>query len=157
MKIENQYIIQFKGLKEGIHNFSFSIDKPFFEAYEYLSVPDGHVDVSVEMTKKENLLDLDIDLSGAMQVQCDVCLEYFNLPVHYIGHLVVRFSESEKEPDEEVIWLHPEEHEIGLTHFLYECLTLSIPIRKIHPDLPDGSPGCDPEMLKKLDEYLIKE
>jgi uncharacterized protein len=157
LKIENQYIIQFKALKEGIHDFSFSVDKPFFEAFEYLAVPDGHVEVKVQLDRKNNMLDLDVDLSGSMQVQCDRCLEYFSLPVNYNGHLVARFSETDKEPDDEVIWLHPEEHEIGLAHYLYECLSLTMPIRKVHPDMPDGKPGCDPEMLNKLDQYLVSD
>jgi uncharacterized metal-binding protein YceD (DUF177 family) len=155
LKIENQYIIQFKGLKEGIHDFAFSIDKPFFEAFEYLAVPEGHVDVKVVLDKKTTFLDLSVLLAGAMQVQCDRCLEYFSLPVEYSSHLIVRFSETEKEPDEEVVWLHPDEYELSLAHYLYECLSLSIPIRKVHPDLADGSSGCDPEMLEKLDQYLV--
>jgi uncharacterized protein len=155
LKIENQYIIQFKGLKEGIHDFVFSIDKPFFEAFEYLAVPDGHIDVKVVLDKKTTFLDLSMLLTGAMQVQCDRCLEYFSLPVEYSSHLIVRFSETEKEPDEEVVWLHPDEYELSLAHYLYECLSLSIPIRKVHPDFADGSSGCDPEMLEKLDQYLV--
>jgi uncharacterized metal-binding protein YceD (DUF177 family) len=102
-------------------------------------------------------MELGITLSGEMQVQCDRCLEYFGLPVDYTGHLVVRFSETEKEPDEEVVYLHPDAFEIDLKHYLYECLSLNIPIRKVHPDLENGDPGCDPEMLKKLSEYLITE
>jgi len=156
LKIDAQYIIQFKGLKEGVHDFSFTIDKPFFEAFEYLSIPDGLVKVKVELDKKTTFLDLNISLRGEIQVQCDLCLDYFSLPIRYNGQIVVRFSETEKEPDEEVIWLHPDEHELNLKHYLYECISLSIPIRKVHPDLPDGEPGCDPDMLKKLNEYLIK-
>jgi uncharacterized metal-binding protein YceD (DUF177 family) len=156
LKIDNEYIIQFKGLKEGVHDFAFTIEKPFFEAFEYLTVPDGHVNVKVVLNKMSAFLDLDFNLKGEMQVQCDRCLEYFDLPVDYNGHLVVRFSETEKDPDEEVIWIHSDEYELDLKHYLYECLSLSIPIRKVHPDLPDGESGCNPEMLKKLDEYLIK-
>jgi uncharacterized protein len=157
LKIENQYIIHFKGLKEGVHDFSFSIDKPFFESHENLEVPDGHVEVHVELTRKAGFLELAIDLAGEIQVQCDRCLEYFSLPVSYSGHLVIRFSETEKEPDDEVIFLPPEESRINLNHYLYECISLSIPMRKVHPDLPDGASGCDPEMLKRLNEVLIKE
>lgn len=157
MKIENQYIIQFKGLKEGIHVFLFTLDKPFFEAFEYLAVPDGKVEVRVELVKKPGHMELTVDLSGEIQVQCDRCLEYFPLLVVYTGRLVVKFSETVKEPDEEVIFLHPDDYQLDLKHYLYECLSLSVPIRKVHPDLPDGTPGCDQEMLKKLNEYLIEE
>ena len=156
MKVENQYIIHFKGLKEGVHDFAFTIGKPFFESYEQLEVPDGNVEVQIELTKNVSFMELSIELSGEMQVQCDRCLEYFSIPVIYNGHLVIRFSETEKEPDEEVIFLHPEEYQLNLRHYFYECLSLSIPMRKVHPDLSGGQPGCDPEMLKKLDEYLVR-
>ena len=157
MKIENQYIIHFKGLKEGVHAFTFHLGKAFFETHEHLEVPDGAVDIQAELIKKTSFLELSISLAGTVQVQCDRCLGYFNLPVSYEGHLVVRFSETGKEPDDEVIFLHPEDYELNLTHYLYECISLSIPIRKIHPDLPGGKPGCDPEMLKRLNEILIQE
>ncbi len=156
MKIEKEYTVQFKGLKEGVHEFAFEIDKPFFEAFEYLAVPAGHVDVKVVLEKNTTFLDFQISLTGEIQVQCDRCLEYFDLRVDFIGHLVVRFSETPKDPDDEVMWIHPDESEIELGHYFYECLSLSIPIRKIHPDLPDGTSGCDPDMIKRLNEYLVK-
>jgi uncharacterized protein len=157
LKIENQYIIEFKGLKEGVHEFSFSIGKPFFETFENLAIPDGSVDVHIELAKKTGLIELTVDLSGEMQVQCDRCLEFFPMPVDFSGNLMVKFSETEKDPDEEVLFLHPDEHQLDLQHYLYECLSLSMPLRKVHPDLPDGEPGCDEEMLNKLDQYLITE
>jgi uncharacterized metal-binding protein YceD (DUF177 family) len=157
LKSENQYIIHFKGLKEGVHDFVFNIGKPFFEAFEYLEIPDGNIAVNIELIKKIIFLELFIDLSGNIQVPCDRCLDYFNLPIACNGHLVVRFSETEKEQDDEVIYLHPEDHQLDLRHYLYECISLNLPIRKVHPDLPGGESGCDPEMIKKISEHLIRE
>jgi len=157
LKIENQYIIHFKGLKEGVHYFTFILDKPFFESYEYLEVPDGKVEAQVELTRKISFLELSIDLNGEIQVQCDRCLGYFSLPVSYNGQLIVRFSETGKEPDDEVIFLHPEESQLDLKHYFYECVSLSIPMRKVHPDLNDGKPGCDPDMIKRLQEMLVDD
>jgi uncharacterized protein len=157
LKIENQYIIHFKGLKEGVHNFAFHIGKPFFEAFQLLEIPDGDIAVSIELIKNINFLDLSIDLSGEIKARCDRCLDYLNLSIAYNGHLVVRFSETEKEPDDEVIFLHAGDHQLDLCHYFYECIALSIPIRKVHPDLHDGETGCDPEMLKKLNEILISD
>jgi uncharacterized metal-binding protein YceD (DUF177 family) len=157
LKIENQYIIHFNGLKEGVHDFVFTLGKPFFEAFEPLEVPDGNVEVQVELTRNTNFLELAIDLAGNIQVRCDRCLEHFGLPIAYKGHLVVRFSETDKEQDDEVIFLHPGDYRLDLKHYLYECVSVSIPIRKVHPELPNGETGCDPEMLKKLNEILIED
>jgi uncharacterized protein len=156
LKIENQYIIFFKGLKEGVHCFDLTIEKPFFEAFKQLEIPDGNLKVQVELVRHTSFLELSIDFSGNIQVPCDRCLEYFSMSVSYSGYLMVRFSETETESDEEVIFLHPDEDRIDLTHYLYECISLNIPIRKVHPDLPNGESGCDPEMIKRLDEISVR-
>jgi uncharacterized metal-binding protein YceD (DUF177 family) len=157
LKFENQYIIQFKGLKEGVHNFEFTLGKAFFAEFEFLEVPDGKVHARIVLTRNPTFMDLDINLNGSIQALCDRCLGYFDLDVDYIGHLVVRFSEQEKEGDDEIIFLHPDEHQLDLKHYFYECISVSIPYRKVHPDLRDGQPGCDPDMLKKLKDHLIEE
>lgn len=155
MKFENQYIIHFKGLKEGVHAFEYNIAKPFFEDYKNLDVPDGRIEVQVELTKKVNFMELDIEMTGEIQVQCDRCLEYFNFPVSYQGQLLVRFSETINDTGDEVIILHPEEYQLDLKHYLYESISLIIPMRKVHPGFPGEKTGCNPEMLKRLKEHLI--
>jgi uncharacterized metal-binding protein YceD (DUF177 family) len=157
LKFENQYIIQFKGLREGVHAFEFLLEKPFFEEFEHLEVPYGKVEVAIDLDKKTSFLDLQIRLNGMISVQCDRCLGYFELPVENDSHLVVRFSETEKEGDDEIIFLHPEDHRLDLKHYFYECLVLAIPYRKVHPGKADGSEGCDEEMMGKLNELLIGE
>ena len=155
MKIENQYTIQFKGLKEGVHEFEFILGKPFFEEFERLEVQDGKVVAGITLERKTSLLDLEIHLQGDILVICDRCLENFRMEVDYSGHLVVQFSEREQEGNDEIIYLHPEEYQLDLKHFLYECISVSIPYRKVHPDLPNGESGCDPEMLGKLESLII--
>ncbi|MBN2482014.1 MAG: DUF177 domain-containing protein [Bacteroidales bacterium] len=157
MKFKNQYIIYFKGLKEGIHDFEYKIEKPFFEEYMNLDIFDGNVGVQVKLNKENNFMELDVDLSGNIQVQCDRCLTYFDLPIAFTGHLMVKFNEKQQESYEEVMILHPEDNQLDLKHYLYECISLSVPLRKVHPDMPDGRSGCDPEMLKLLMKHLISE
>jgi len=157
LKFENQYIIHFKGLKEGVHSFEYNIGRSFFEEYLNLDVPDGYINVKVSLTKKVHFMELSIVLSGNMMVQCDRCLDYFSMPVSYEGFLMVRFGEEEEDVNDEVMVLHPEEHQIDLKHYLYECISLAIPMRKVHPDLSDGSSGCSKEMLDKLGRHIIMD
>lgn len=157
LKIENQYIIQFKGLKEGVHSFEYDIGRPFFEEYPNLDAPNGDISVKVSLTKKVHFMEISIAISGDLLVQCDRCLEYFSMPVSYDGFFVARFSEEEEEIVDEVIILHPDEHQIDLKHYLYECISLAIPMRKVHPDLPDGRAGCNKEMLDRLSRHMTVE
>lgn len=90
--------------------------------------------VSVELVKTERLLTLDFTIDGEAEVTCDRCLDEFMMPVHYAGTLQVRFSETEKESDGEVMWLSPNETELPLGQYIYESISLS-------PALPEDSPG----------------
>ena len=157
LNFENQYIIHFKGLSEGVHLFEYNIGRSFFEEYLSLDVPDGNISVKVSLTKKVHFMEISIALSGNMMVQCDRCLDYFSMTVSYDGFLMARFGEEEEDAHDEVIVLHPEEHQIDLKHYLYECISLAIPMRKVHPDLPDGTSGCNKEMLDKLGRHMILE
>jgi len=40
---------------------------------------------------------------------------------------------------------------------IYEFVCLAIPIKKIHPDDENGNTTCDPEMIEKLDKYVVRE
>ena len=81
---------------------------------------------------------------------CDRCLDEFMMPVHYAGTLQVRFSETEKESDGEVMWLSPNETELPLGQYIYESISLSLPYRKIHPEDAEGHSLCNPEMLSRF-------
>jgi uncharacterized protein len=157
LKFDNHYIIQFKGLKEGVHEFNFTIGKPFFEEFERLEIPDGNLDVNIGLIKNAGFLELQISLDGNIKVQCDRCLGYFQMPFNYSGHLLVRFNENPPESDDEVIYLYPDDSQLDLKQYLYECISVSIPYRKVHPELLNGTTACDPDMLRKLNEHLIKE
>jgi uncharacterized metal-binding protein YceD (DUF177 family) len=157
LKSENQYIIHFKGLKEGEHDFEFAIGKPFFEEFEQLEIPEGKVNANIVLTRKPGFLEIEMALSGVVQVECDRCLSYFEMPLSYEGKLLVKFSETQKEEDADVLFLHPEDYALDLKHYMYECISLSLPFRKVHPDLPDGESGCDPDMIKKLKDHLVTD
>lgn len=152
MKIGNQYIIQFKTLKEGRHSFDFVLDRQFFEAFEQLEVPDGQVEAGVWLNKKSSFMELEVSLKGIIQVRCDRCLDYMDFTVDYSDNLVVRFSENPPEEDDEIIYLHPDDHLLDLKHFFYESISLSIPMRKVHGD-DAGSGGCNRDMLEWLRQY----
>ena len=50
-----------------------------------------------------------------------------------------------------------EAHEIVIDQYLFEFIVLSLPVKRIHPDDPDGNPACNKEMMKKLNQYLIND
>ena len=63
-----------------------------------------------------------IDIKGTLLVQCDRCLEYFDYNVEYKDSLLVKFDENATSQNDEVIILHPNDSELDLKQYLYECI-----------------------------------
>ncbi|MBN1115603.1 MAG: DUF177 domain-containing protein [Bacteroidales bacterium] len=157
MKVEYQYIIPFKGLKEESHYFDFTFEKEFFELNSALEVTDGNLSAQVILTKKSSFLELRTTISGVIKIQCDRCLENFDYNLNYSGKLFVKFKEEAEEPDNEMIYLHPSEDMLDLNQYFYDCIGLSIPLQKFHPDDEFGNIGCDEKMINIIQSHSIKD
>ncbi len=154
MKIRNQYIIPFGGLKEGVHDFGFEATDEFFEEYAALEVSKGHLDIRITMTKKTSLLTFDIYIHGKVYVQCDRCLDFYFQDIDFEGKLYVKFSERNQntETSDDIIFLLPGDNEIDLKHYLYESISLSMPYKRIHPEM-GGISSCNKEMINQLNKH----
>jgi uncharacterized protein len=153
-----QYNILFKGLGTGKHNFSFNLDNHFFRHFENPDCPGGAFKVDVEMDKKSHLLSLSFSFSGSARVNCDRCLDDFDLPLEFGTSLFVRFGEEEgDEPDSDVIYLDLNEHKLNLADYLYESVCLNVPVKKVHPNDEKGNKSCNREMIEKLDKHRAKK
>ncbi len=145
MKTAGRYTIAFKGLRNGRHEFHFQVDKALFEAFGNEEIRDAVCEATVEMTRMDAQMMLDVTIDGQVVVPCDRCLEDLSLPIHFEGRLPVQFSEEMQDEDGDVLWLLPGENEIDLTQYIYESVVLSLPYRRVHPE---GE--CDPAMLERF-------
>ncbi len=153
----SKYRIVYQGLSEGIHEFEFDIDDLFFEGLEYSDIEKGNLKAKVLFNKKSSFLELDVDIEGYVELTCDRCLDEYHQPIHYTGKLFVKFSEREEDLAENVICLLPSDYELDLSHYLYESINLSIPLKRVHPDDENGEVTCNPAMLEKLNNYKVDE
>ena len=105
MEETKRYTIAYRGLRSGLHDFHFKVDGGLFRAFGSTEIKDGDCDVSVALERGESMLTLDVNVDGSVVVECDRCLEDCNVPIHYEGQLLVKFSDEVHEYDGEVIWL----------------------------------------------------
>lgn len=157
MDILKKYEIAFHGLKEGRHSFEFLVKKEFFENYKESIVSNGSLKVNVSLEKNLRLMALDFAIVGKVEVPCDRCLDLFMLPLNYQGKLFVKFGETNEELSEDVLVLNTNEHSLNIAQYIYENIHLSLPYKRVHPDLQNGESGCNPEMLNKLSELIIHD
>ncbi len=155
MDILKSYSIAFKGLGEGRHEYVFDLDDRFFGAFEDPEITGGKGHVDIVLAKGSRVMEVEARIVAEVTVPCDRCLEDCTVPVDYEGGFKVRFGETEDDFDGELMWLSHGEGELSLARYIYESIVLALPYRRVHPDGPDGQPGCDPETLKGVN--LISE
>ena len=157
MRYLSKYDIAFKGLREGRHQFEFDIDDKFFEKFENSEVVIGDLKAAVELTKQSTLMIIEMAVEGTVELLCDRCLENYNQAVSNESKMYIKFGAEAEELNDDVIVLPLEENQINIAQYLYELIILGLPIKHVHPDDEEGNSACNPEMLDKLNEYLVEE
>lgn len=155
MSKTKEYVIPFVGLKLGKHKFEYQISNAFFEIFDYNEFQNSDIKVNVVLDKQSNLLELNFKHEGTINVPCDLTSEDFDLPIKGKLKLIVRFGETFNNDNEELLILPFGEFEIDIAQYIYEMIILSIPLKRIHPGIKDGS--LNTEALTKLKELTIKE
>jgi uncharacterized metal-binding protein YceD (DUF177 family) len=155
MSKTKEYLIPYVGLKIGKHHFEYQINNMFFENFDYHEFNNSDVKVNVVLEKKSTMLELTFKHKGTVNVPCDMTNEEFDLPIKGKMKLIVRFGEEFNNDNEELLILPHGEFQIDISQYIYEMIVLSVPLRRIHPGIKDGS--LKTEALTKLKELTIKE
>jgi uncharacterized metal-binding protein YceD (DUF177 family) len=155
MNNTKQYLIPFVGLKLGKHHFEYQISNAFFEIFDYDEFKNSDIKVNVVLEKKGTMLELIFKQQGTVNVPCDLTSEDFDLPIEGEMKLIVRFGDVYNSDNEELLILPFGEFEIDISQYIYEMIVLSVPLRRVHPGVKDGS--LKTEALTKLNELILKE
>ncbi len=151
-----QYDIPFKGLKTGLHNFSFELSQRFFDNFDNPDCKGGAISVNLEMDKKNHLLSILCNFSGSLRVACDRCLDEFSMAIDFSSNLFAKFGKEGTQGDADVIWLESHEHKLNLAEYMFEIICLNLPIKRVHQKDNKGNDMCNREMIKKLDNLQVK-
>ncbi|MDO8317206.1 MAG: DUF177 domain-containing protein [Flavobacterium sp.] len=155
MNKTKEYLIPFIGLKLGKHHFEYQINNKFFEIFDYNEFQNSDIKVNLVLEKKSTMLELAFKHKGTVNVPCDLTSEDFDLPIKSKMNLIVRFGEAFNNDNEELLILPHGEFEIDVAQYIYEMIVLSVPLRRVHPGIKDGS--LKTEALTKLKELAVKE
>ncbi|MDR0229719.1 MAG: DUF177 domain-containing protein [Flavobacteriaceae bacterium] len=139
MNVNKDFLIQFTGLKNGEHTFDFQVDDSFFEAYNYSDFNHINAEITVLLNKKINLLELKLVSKGIANVPCDVTNQDFDMPIEAEIELIVKFGEEFNDDHDEILIIPFTEHQINIAQYIYEMIVLSIPPKRVHPGVLDGT------------------
>ncbi len=143
MKPFKDYIIPFVGLREGTHEFEYEIDNAFLALFDFDEFNDTKVDVLATLHKKSTFFEFTFKIEGFVNVNCDLTTEPFNLDIENKIELVVKFGDAFNDENEEILYLPHGEYEINIAQYIYECIVLAVPRKRVHPGVEDGTLKSD--------------
>lgn len=150
-----KYSITFKNLSLGEHNFYFVINDDFFTLFPETEINKGKVKIKVIMNVKTNSLFLNFLIKGKVKVQCDRCLDEFEMPIKYKSDLLFEFGDENSDITDvdDKMTISNNETEINLSQHFYEFIHLSLPAKRIHKKDENGKSQCNQEMIEKINKY----
>lgn len=149
-KIKN-YDLIFSGLKEGVHEFQFEIKEAFFSLFDTeqeFENPD--IKVNARLEKHSTFLELWLNITGKVQLACDISNENFDHDIKSESKYLIKFGEEYDDSHEEIIVIPKESYFFNPAQLMYENITLAIPMKKISPNISD-------EDLSVLEKYSPQE
>ncbi|MBS9773757.1 MAG: DUF177 domain-containing protein [Tenacibaculum sp.] len=155
MKDLKDFDIPFIGLKDGSHTFEYHIDKKFFEVFQFDEFNDSNVTVVVNLVKKPTLLEVDFTATGSVNVFCDLTNEPFEQEINGTLPLIIKFGDEFNDDNEDILIIPYDSYKVNIAQYIYELIVLSVPIKRIHPKVADGT--LENETLKKLKELEVKK
>ena len=149
MKALVPFSLPISGLRDEMHTFRFEVDEEFFQCFEGSVIHESKVEVSLLLDKRPSLMVLQFQFEGTVRVECDRCLEPFDLPIKDAQDLLVKYDDEPRE-DADVIYIEKGTPSLNVAKYVYEFIHLAIPMHKTHDE---AGAECDPEMM----QYISKQ
>ncbi|MFI3277622.1 MAG: DUF177 domain-containing protein [Rikenellaceae bacterium] len=133
----DMYCIDYKTLSLGEHSFNFKVGGELFELYGYPEILGAKLDAEIKMRNMGSSMDLDIEITGVVTVECDRCLDPLDIEIQYQTPLIVKLIDTteidQEDSDGDIMWLARSEKSLDLTQYIYESVILSLPMQRVHP------------------------
>mgnify|MGYP001046508794 CR=1 FL=1 len=137
MKLLNKFDIVITKLELGRHEFSFKIDDEFFELFDYSLVDHGNLKVQVELDRKASFISLGFSFAGVIELVCDRSLDKYDHKLETTNKVIIKFGEEAKELSDEIEVIPYNTQQINIARYIYEFITVAIPMKKLHPRYQD--------------------
>jgi uncharacterized protein len=139
------YSINIVGLSNKIHHFNFEFGAEFFRKYDSDLVSTGNFRVDVVLDKHETFIESEFKIQGKVGLTCDRSLESFDFPIETTRKMLFKYGEKDEEITDEITTIGRETVSLELGQFIYEFITLAIPLKKLHPRFQDEADEEDSE------------
>lgn len=158
LAVLEQFDIRFVHLKPGRYNYQFDVSDAFFEAFDYSLIEKASIQVDTRMIKEnESLLHFTFFIEGSLGLNCDRCLDAFDMPIHLEEQLIVKVKDEDtsnseaNDEEEDLVYVGPEDIAFNVAKPIFDFINLSKPMK---PTCDQVNKGCNPEMTSILNSML---
>ena len=155
MSNRREFEIAFVGLRPGVHEFEYRIDDKFFASYGEQDFKNCTANIKLLLDKKSSFLQLKFDIDGAAEVVCDRCSNPLIKQLWEEYNIIVKLVDDPdtmnlQEEDPDVYYISRGESHLKIADWIYEFVSLSVPLQKMCDESEIGGPQCNKEVLDKL-------
>jgi uncharacterized metal-binding protein YceD (DUF177 family) len=124
-----------------------------FQELEQDLIEFGHFKTHVVLNKSATMIQLNFHTVGSVTLTCDRSLEPFEEPIDSNERIILKFGDHNEELTEEIEIIDRNTTRINVARYLFDFIALSLPFKKIHPDLRGEEEEIDP--LDEADGILV--
>lgn len=154
MDYDKTYNIPFTGLSLGKHDFEYLIDDKFFDSFSYTDIQPVALKSKVTLNKKNTFMELKVHVDGEVTLICDLTGKSFKEPIEGQMELIVKFGETYNDDDDVILVIPHDSYQINVAQYIYETVLLTLPLKRVHPGVADGS--IKSEALEQLKELEVR-
>jgi uncharacterized metal-binding protein YceD (DUF177 family) len=133
MKVLEAFQIPIIALEDKSYQYSFQGDDTFFAAFEQDWVEKGHFEVGVDLMKSALMIQVQMKISGSIELICDRSLEAFDYPLDVTEKLIFKYSDHSEDLGDNLFLLDRKEPNLNLSQDIFDFIALEVPMKKLHP------------------------
>ena len=133
----------------GEQEFTYHLDKQFFEKMECDAVRDADLDLRLSVDRRADLYEMKFHIDGTVTVACDRCLDDLKVPVSTIYEIAVRYGEEYNDEADDLLIIPESDSYFDVAPIAYDTVMLALPITCVHAD---GE--CNAAMSEILGHHL---
>jgi uncharacterized metal-binding protein YceD (DUF177 family) len=133
MKVLEAYQIPIISLEDKAYQYTFSGNDTFFAAFEQDWVEKGTFIVTVDLTKSALMIQVQLQITGSIELTCDRSLELFDRALEVNEKLIFKYSDHNEDMGDNLFLLDRKEPKLDLSQDIFDFIALEVPMKKLHP------------------------
>jgi uncharacterized metal-binding protein YceD (DUF177 family) len=140
------FCIDIVNLKNQEYQYEYSIDPSFFRYFEESEIKKGSLDCLIVLRKAEGFIETNFNVQGKVELECDRSLDKFDHNIDINKTLIFKFGDDDREIDDEVEMISWKKQRIDMSQYIYEFITMGIPMKKLHPRYNKGEENNEEQL-----------